>query len=54
MVPVVKGKTSVFRIKLSGDPGVASSLSVSRESGSEEITLVGGACLSLIVPIFLQ
>jgi WD40 repeat protein len=43
LVPVIKGTTAALRVKLNGNPGKAVSVSVTKESGSEEITITGGA-----------
>jgi hypothetical protein len=42
---VTQGKTATFRVKLSRDPGTARSVSITKLSGSDEITVAGGANL---------
>jgi len=46
MVPVMKGKTATFQVKLDRDPGTAVSVSVTKESGIAGITVAGGANLN--------
>lgn len=45
LVWITRGKTAIFRVKLSRDPGTAKEVSVTKVSGGDEITVTRGANL---------